>query len=635
MGRAYAGEIEALPATYEWATKVNVEPLAKAVSTTLELPVVAFGSGGSFTAALLLRNLHFQSTGIISQACTPLEATSISRSPQRFAAWLLSARGRNVDIRRALTSVIAVEPETLGVVCATKGSPLAKEAGQLGYATVFDFDSPAGKDGFLATNSLIATTVCLLRAYEKLPGRGVAVPKTLESLIKTYSEIQTPRNFWKTNDFMILYGPHSEAGAVDMESRFSEAALGSVHLADYRQFAHGRHYWLAKFPKTTSVIALVSPADRELAFQTLQLIPNSVKRIQVDLTSSTPVSQLESIICAILLTSAAGRAKKVDPGRPTVPDFGRAIYNLRAKAKSCKPTIKEVARVSIERKTRKPISDLAQLGQLHEWISYRDHFVNGLLDKAFQAIAFDLDGTLLSERYGTLTPEVVNALVPLLRSSIHIAIATGRGDSAKEVLRASIPKKFWSRITVGYYNGSEIALLSEDYAPLKASQPCERLRSLHTMLREMKLDMSIKISVSQKQITLRAERSGMLIRSDELWHIAQETIHRSGATCLSVVKSSHSVDILAPDVSKELIVARVGPDWDSLVLRIGDMGEWPGNDFELLNSESGLSVDKVSVAKSACWNLLPAGVRGVAGTLHYLQYLRIQGERLLFKGEAF
>ena len=42
------------------------------------------------------------------------------------------------------------------VVCARSGSPLGKAASETGGSTVFEFDPPAGKDGFLATNSLLA-----------------------------------------------------------------------------------------------------------------------------------------------------------------------------------------------------------------------------------------------------------------------------------------------------------------------------------------------------------------------------------------------------------------------------------------------------------------------------------------------
>src|SRR5260370_29648479 len=44
--------------------------------------------------------------------------------------------------------------------------------------------------------------------------------------------------------FIVLHSPSLDAAAWDLESKFSEAALGSIQVADYRNFAHGRHHWI-------------------------------------------------------------------------------------------------------------------------------------------------------------------------------------------------------------------------------------------------------------------------------------------------------------------------------------------------------------------------------------------------------
>ena len=57
------------------------------------------------------------------------------------------------------------------------------------------------------------------------------------------------------------------------------------------------------------------------------------------------------------------------------------------------------------------------------------------------------------------------------------------------------------------------------------------------------------------------------------------------------------------------------------ILTIGDRGKWPGNDAALLKEPLSLSVDEVSYSPETCWNLSPAGVRGVQATLLYLKKL--------------
>ena len=41
---------------------------------------------------------------------------------------------------------------------------------------------------------------------------------------------------------VVLHGPDTRSAAVDLESKFVEAALGDIQTADYRNFAHGRHH---------------------------------------------------------------------------------------------------------------------------------------------------------------------------------------------------------------------------------------------------------------------------------------------------------------------------------------------------------------------------------------------------------
>lgn len=58
------------------------------------------------------------------------------------------------------------------------------------------------------------------------------------------------------------------------------------------------------------------------------------------------------------------------------------------------------------------------------------------------------------------------------------------------------------------------------------------------------------------------------------------------------------------------------------ILSIGDKGQWPGNDFDLLANPFSLSVNEVSGDPTTCWNLAPAGHRGVQATLDYLGCFR-------------
>ena len=79
-------------------------------------------------------------------------------------------------------------------------------------------------------------------------------------------------------------------------------------------------------------------------------------------------------------------------------------------------------------------------------------------------------------------------------------------------------------VTIGYYNGGEIARLSDDLCPSGDATLCEDLEPVMMQLESAQLDVSIHKKTSPYQITLRAERSGLLVKSDELWRIAEEAV---------------------------------------------------------------------------------------------------------------
>jgi hypothetical protein len=73
----------------------------------------------------------------------------------------ISAGGKNADILGAFQRVVIREPRHLIVLCSRKKSPLSRLAETYHYVDLFDFELLGGRDGFLATNSLLAFSVIL------------------------------------------------------------------------------------------------------------------------------------------------------------------------------------------------------------------------------------------------------------------------------------------------------------------------------------------------------------------------------------------------------------------------------------------------------------------------------------------
>ena len=272
MARSYAGEVTKLAETFAWAAAADLEPLRQAVRTAALSPLRAIGSGGSLTAAHALASLHQRHTGHVAAVATPLEAAE-EPLDATVATWLLSAGGSNVDIIAVAKTLMLREPRQLGVLCGREASPLAKLCRQHPFVDLLLYPPLAGKDGFLATNSLLGFTTLLTRAYAAELGSDADWRDAIDCLEPLIPDNTVTVEAWKTATAplwtrfttLVLHGPSTRIGAVDLESKFTEAALGHLQLADYRNFAHGRHHWLAKRGDTSSVLAFITDADRALA----------------------------------------------------------------------------------------------------------------------------------------------------------------------------------------------------------------------------------------------------------------------------------------------------------------------------------------------------------------------------------
>ena len=183
---------------------------------------------------------------------------------------------------------------------------------------------------------------------------------------------------------------------------------------------------------------------------------------------------------------------------------------------------------------------------------------------------------------------------------------------------------------MGYHNGSQIGLLSDDSSPGAESQMKETNglpAFLVALQRDKRLQELVKCSVSPFQISIRPNPTLPL---DFLWSLVQETSTQVKDFRLQFVRSAHSIDVLAPGVSKLLVVQALREmhrlDPDAPVLCVGDRGRWPGNDYELLSLPNSLSVDEVSTTPETCWNLASPGHRGSQALLDYLHAIRTRGQ---------
>ena len=650
MGKPYAIELENLPQTYAWSLQTSVAALAGRIQGFATSPLLTIGSGGSFTAAFFSAYLHQVCTGQIAKALTPLEIVYTPLNLRHLTLLMLTAGGRNPDIVGAFTRLIEREPRALTVVCTRSQSPLAQLIATCKNARVFEFDIPTGKDGYLATNSLLATLVLITRAYDAagllraaLPGAFpelLARDVPLNAFLEHLAVRATP--LWSRRTLVVLHTPATQAAAIDLESRFSEAGLGNVQMTDYRNFAHGRHYWLATQKRTTALVAFVTGEVAHLADRTLRLVPGEIPVLRVDLPNEGVQTALTAIICSLYLAQLAGQAAHVDPGRPAVPEFGRRLYRLRAFQTPSKRSmvISATETVAAERKSRKTIHALESCGELEKWRAAYHSFVSGLLEARFTALVCDYDGTLCdaSERFEGPRHAVIEHLERLGRCGVLVGVATGRGQSVKRQLRERMDPTLWDRMPIAYHNGSEIGLLSGDDVPGGNRDPIPPLDAIYAVLAaDPLLADQCSIEPTRHQLTITPYGARWTIT--ELWESICTTIERHGFTGVKVFRSDHSIDILGIKVSKRAVLKVVqeltGGRETNAILCIGDRGSWPGNDCELLCQPYALSVDETSLDPKTCWNIASPGTSHTRALLEYLSLVECQSGRAFFSAQRF
>ena len=640
MGRPYESELAEFADTYVWSMDASVETLASSLAQIARKPLIAVGSGGSLTSASIACVLHTRFTGMLTRVMTPYELAMSPLALKEYGVLLCTAGGSNPDVLSCFEGLIRRESSLLAAVCTRTNSPLSKLASSHDWIHCHEFPTPVRKDGFLATNSLLATIVLLVRTYEHIFSVESSLPPTMEQLLNTS---ERKHDFLSTlladyaplserRTLVVLHGSTTQPAAADIESRFTEAALGNVQLADYRNFAHGRHHWLAKKADETAVLILSGPEEKAAAERTASLLPKSIPSLHLRFPHGL-TGMVSAVLHSIYLGSASGKLQGIDPGRPKVPQFGRRLYHVRAIPKTSLNGIgiREFEANAIERKTGLTVPTLYTRNQLEEWRDHFRTFSRRLTKASFNGVIFDYDGTLCgsAERYGGLRKEVVTVLRDLVRAGVCIGIATGRGKSVKKELRSHIRQRsLRKQIMIGYHNAGEIGLLDDEDVPPSTSPLDASLKPIRAgLMANHFITLHTTIEAKGRQITLETKSPQV---TQDVWNYVSDIVRHHAGACVQLVQSTHSIDVLASDVSKRSLIAALADHMrhascDPVILCIGDRGRWPGNDFDLLAHPFALSVDETSGDPTTCWNLAPPRSRYVDACLHYLRHFEIDG----------
>lgn len=623
MGKDFEKELSGLNWVYEKAMTSEVNELSSFLRKYSHNTFLGVGSGGSLSTAYVFEYLCAKA-GWLSKSITPLEVGDLDRQIKSKGVILFTASGRNVDSKNAYKYIEKLEPEGVLVFCMHKNAPIKSIQNDNLHNYYYEYEMPVLKDGYLAVESLVSSMVILIRSFElatirpffNLPRtwlwRNCHIEKNLAALVLQRESI------------VVLHSGITSPAAYDMESKFSEASLGNVHLADFRNFAHGRHYWLSDRKESTAVVAMVGNAEKELADMTLRLIPKEVPIIRIDVADDTAIGLLESFDFAFELTLFAGQLRGINPGKPKIESFGRSLYHLSYNFYKVKPVYRKSKDLVFAGAYRKAAENKDHVDE--KYLKYSADYYERMRTKQFRGIIFDYDGTLHNKRRAGYTEEqIFGKLNELLHYGIRIGIATGRGKSARIELRERIKADFWQDVIIAYYNGGCIGALSDERIPNKEDQKMSDsfIELLHILYEKTpELVKHLDDEKNPYQISLIDIDSANTCELSCIREIAQ------GMENIKMVESSHSIDFVPRTSSKNNIFSplkSLGYSQEAFLV-IGDAGQFGGNDYELLQSENALSVDYVSKSQDFCWNYAELGLRNLEATLFYLNRIIIKND---------
>ena len=170
MGKPFKGELKMLSETIRWAEQQDVTSLARFLfAENKQIPLVCIGSGGSLSACHYAAQLYQHCNGVMAQAMSPLQLMYSGREIIRgYKLLFLSASGKNKDILNAIKYGVKYNETGMMSLTLRKGNPTEELLQQFPKVQRWCEDIPSEKDGFLATNSLVATFTLLCKAAEGL-----------------------------------------------------------------------------------------------------------------------------------------------------------------------------------------------------------------------------------------------------------------------------------------------------------------------------------------------------------------------------------------------------------------------------------------------------------------------------------
>lgn len=278
------------------------------------------------------------------------------------------------------------------------------------------------------------------------------------------------------------------------------------------------------------------------------------------------------------------------------------------------------------------------------------------LQQKYNAVCFDIDGTLTLKNSSRIDPRVLPMIANILKKHVPIVFITGRGETGLKELLLDITDCLKSEYSVTNRQLLNVYALTNDGARLfmstndgsicgiskyiSSEEDFIKLGELNSkilyLLDSSNLRNYCKISYSKDSITRRILNIRLTLKThdndinDHMIKIINYLVGEFKNSNLNLTIGIHGgeqilqIGTATKDKAIQIVEKLIGIPQNSM-LRIGDCGDENGNDFSMLNCPQGFSVEKRNDVVDRCFPIFKDGkiITGVDATLHLLKEAKI------------
>lgn len=327
----------------DFAEQQNVDALRNFIFSDIEKPIIFFGAGGGYNAALYAASLC-NLNGRIGIAKTPMLVNQMSAdlmSKCKFMA--ISASGKTVDLLSTSKRLLSViNPQNLAALT-LQGTDDRKnklcrmlkaeypQASALGFDGKVESNDPKkpynalfSHDEFVGTKKHVAFFVLLYRCFYDTTNLAKRLINEDE---EPYIADLQGRNLADIKYWNLLHGGLGEAAANDLEVRLSEGSLAFPMMTDFKNFTHGRHAFVKEHQHETAIVTFETKQDTRLVDEIITRYHintemGKLPSIRIKSNLSTPLATIELMIKSMYFALDLAIALGINLSKPDAPKLG-------------------------------------------------------------------------------------------------------------------------------------------------------------------------------------------------------------------------------------------------------------------------------------------------------------------------